>query len=94
MQRCLTPTIKILCLHILYYENTSPTKIKQHNKKPQQKPRKYKIHQCFLYQSNSFALHLPNIEEGLGTGSRDELGPWGGNMFKSKDSWRTSRGPG
>lgn len=36
----------------------------QQNKTPQQNPKKYKSHQYFLCQRNSFVLDLPNTEVG------------------------------
>lgn len=49
---------------------------KRNKKPPTKKPptktqKKYKSYQCFLYQSNSFALDLPDSEVGVGIGRKE-----------------------
>lgn len=83
MQRYLMETIKVLCLCILCYWKYLPNQDKKQktknpnkqNKKPPTKTqKKYKSYQCFLYQSNSFALDLPDSEVGVGIGRKEWVG--------------------
>lgn len=57
----------------------------QQNKTPQQNPKKYKSHQYFLCQRNSFVLDLPNTEVGEDWGRGGWwAGDGGGTYLRAK----------